>query len=47
MDAPAFNGINCAKVEVSSNYLTSRSVRDEHYDGWYRFGKVVFSGAWG
>src|SRR5450631_3562276 len=26
MDAPAFNGINCAKVEVSSNHYTSRSV---------------------
>jgi hypothetical protein len=24
MDAPAFNGINCAKVEVSSNYLTKQ-----------------------
>jgi hypothetical protein len=27
MDAPAFNGINCAKVEVSSNYLTKQPLR--------------------
>ena len=24
MDAPAFNGISCAKVEVSSNYLNKQ-----------------------
>ncbi len=24
MDAPAFNGISCAKVEVSSNHLTKQ-----------------------
>jgi hypothetical protein len=24
MDAPAFNGISCAKVEVSSNYLNQQ-----------------------
>jgi hypothetical protein len=47
MDAPAFNGIKCAKVEVSSNHSKiSRSVQDEHYDCWPRFGKTGLPGPW-
>jgi hypothetical protein len=46
MDAPARHGIGCAKVEVSSNHLTGRSVHEKHYDRWSRFDKEHFSGAW-
>ena len=45
LDARALPGQFVSRSYSNAAGARSRSVRDEHYDGWYRFGKVVFSGA--
>src|SRR3989304_6768554 len=47
MDAPFLQRHRCAKVGMDSIHLKEeRSVRDEDYDNWDRFGKKRVSGAW-
>src|SRR3989304_6138603 len=47
MDAPFLQRHRCAKVGMDSIHLKEeRSVRDEDYDNWDRFGKKPVSGTW-